>query len=281
MFSPDSRNPSTPRNPDEQIAVSTQREPELPQAETTGPTEFGIAAKNEAHDFRLAADDDELAVLRLVTERRHPAHPHPLLLRGGDLVADALADDLALELRKGQQNIEGQAPHRGRRVELLRHRDKRRAPRIKDLDDLGEIGERAGQPVDLVNDNRIDPPRRDVGEQPLQSRPSHRRAGEPAVIITRAQAHPAFVALAGDEGLASLALRKQRIEFLFEPLLGGFAGVDGAANPCVPPCAEAHWSRHRPALAPTKARAPSVRPKNRGPDQWASVIRSAIAVSDR
>src|SRR5271165_1058494 len=69
--------------------------------------EFGIAAKNEAHDFRLAADDDELAVVRLVTERRHPAHPHPLLLRGGDLVADALADDLALELRKGQQNIEG------------------------------------------------------------------------------------------------------------------------------------------------------------------------------
>jgi len=34
-------------------------------------------------------------------------------------VANALADDLALELRKGQQNVEGQAPHRRRRVELL------------------------------------------------------------------------------------------------------------------------------------------------------------------
>src|SRR6516165_4907032 len=64
----------------------------------------------------------------------------------------------------------------------------------------------------------------DVGEQPLQSRPTHRRAGEPAVIIPRAQAHPTFLALAGDKGLASLALRLQRIEFLFEPLLGGFAG---------------------------------------------------------
>src|SRR6516164_6648544 len=105
-------------------------------------------------------------------------------------------------------------------------------------------------------------------------------AGEPAVIITRAQAHPAFVALTGDKGLAGLALRKQRIEFLFEALLGGFASVDCAANPCVPPCAEAHWSRHRPALAPDKARTHLVRPKNRGPDQWASVI-SAIAVSDR
>ena len=40
--------------------------------------EFGIASKNEAHDFRFAVDDDELAVLRPVTERRHPAHPHPL-----------------------------------------------------------------------------------------------------------------------------------------------------------------------------------------------------------
>src|SRR6516225_10011657 len=156
-----------------------------------------------------------------------------------------------------------------------------RASRIEDLDDLGKIGERAGQPVDLVDDHDIDPPCRDVGEQLLQSRPAHRRAGEPAVIIPRAQAHPAFVALADDEGLAGLALRLQRIEFLFEPLLGGFAGVDGAANPRVPLGAEAHWSRHRPVLAPAKARTRLVRPKNRGPDQWASVIRSAIAVSDR
>src|ERR1700720_3455632 len=34
---------------------------------------------------------------------------------------------------------------------------------------LAKIGERAGQPVDLVNDHRIDAPRRDVGEQLVQS----------------------------------------------------------------------------------------------------------------
>src|SRR6516164_72054 len=62
--------------------------------------EFGIAAEEGAYDFCFAVDDDELAVLRPITKRRHAAHPHPLLLRGGDLVADALADDLALELRK-------------------------------------------------------------------------------------------------------------------------------------------------------------------------------------
>src|SRR6202049_4415228 len=43
---------------------------------------------------------------------------------------------------------------------------------VEDLDNLGKIGERAGQPVDLVDDHRIDPPRCDIGEQQLlQSRP--------------------------------------------------------------------------------------------------------------
>src|SRR6266404_344243 len=70
---------------------------------------------------------------------------------------------------------------------------------------------------------------------PLQSRPIHRRAGEPAVIVSRAQAHPAFLPLAVDEGLAGLALRLQRIEFLLEPLLGRFASVDRTADSSVPP----------------------------------------------
>src|SRR4029077_11967685 len=126
--------------------------------------EFGIAAKDEAHGFRLALDDDELAVLRLITERRRAAPPTPLLLRGGDLVADALADDLALELREGQQNVEGQAPHRGCRVELLRHRHEGGTPGIEDLYNLGKIGERAGQPVDLVDNDGVDPPGREVSQ---------------------------------------------------------------------------------------------------------------------
>src|SRR4029077_5517997 len=43
-------------------------------------------------------------------------------------------------------------------------------PGIEDFDDLGKIGERAGQPVDLVDDHDVDPTRRDVGEEPLQRR---------------------------------------------------------------------------------------------------------------
>ena len=111
---------------------------------------------------------------------------------------------------------------------------KERTSRVENLDDLGKISQRAGQPVDLVDDDRIDPTRRDVGEQPLQSGPIHRGTGEPAVVISRAQAHPALVSLARDESLAGLALRLQRIEFLLEPLFGGFARVDRAANPFLP-----------------------------------------------
>src|ERR1700730_4914136 len=209
--------------------------------------EFGIAAENQPNGIGLAVDHDELVVLHSIPERRHATHPHPLLLRGGDLVADALADDLALELREGQQDVQGQAPHRGRRIELLRHRYEGRSPRIEDLDDLGKIGERAGQPVDLVDDHRIEAPRRDVGGQPLKRGPVHRRAGEPAIVISRAQAHPAFVPLAVDERLAGFALRLQRIEFLFEPLLARFASVDPTADCSVPP--PGSWYLHWPGSA--------------------------------
>jgi hypothetical protein len=72
----------------------------IPIAGTAGTEDQSIG-------IRLAVDHDELVVPHSIPERRHAAHPHPLLLRGGDLVADALANDLALELREGQQNVEG------------------------------------------------------------------------------------------------------------------------------------------------------------------------------
>src|ERR1700740_1403893 len=89
------------------------------------------------------------------------------------------------------------------------HRDEGGTPGIEDLDDLGKIGERAGQPVDLVDNDGVDPPRREVSQQPLQTRPTHPRAGEPALIKSRAQAAPAFLPLALDEGLAGFTLRLQ------------------------------------------------------------------------
>jgi hypothetical protein len=155
---------------------------------------------------------------------------------------------------KDNKTFRVQASHRGCRVELLRHRNKGRTLGVEDLDDLGKIGERAGQPVDFVDDNGVHPPRLNIGEQLLQIGPIHRRAGETAVIISRVQAHPAFVPLALDEGLTGFALRLQRIELLFEPLLGRLGGVDRTADGCVPPhCAS--WLFHCPASA-TRMHAP-------------------------
>jgi hypothetical protein len=53
------------------------------------------------HCVRLVRDDSELVILDAIAERWHAAHPHALLLRGGDLVANAFAGDFAFELGEG------------------------------------------------------------------------------------------------------------------------------------------------------------------------------------
>ncbi len=192
-----------------------------------------ITPEDVPHRLGLGGNDDELAIAHRVAERRHAAHPHPLLLRCRDLVADALAGELALELGEGEEHVQREAPHRGRRVELLGHRDEGHALRVEDLDDLGEVGERARQAVDLVGDQEIDFARLDVGEELLQGRSVHRAAGVAAIVVMLRQHGPALVPLALDEGLAGLALGMQRVELLLQPLLGGFAGVDRATE-CPP-----------------------------------------------
>src|ERR1700730_12888941 len=61
------------------------------------------------------------------------------------LVADSFAGDLPLELGEGQKDIQGQPSHAGGGVELLGDRHERDAAAVKDVDELGKIGERARQ----------------------------------------------------------------------------------------------------------------------------------------
>jgi len=68
-------------------------------------------SEDAAHRLRLGRVDGERALAGIIADRHIAAHPHSLFLRGGDLVADAFAGDLALELGEGQQHIERQAPH--------------------------------------------------------------------------------------------------------------------------------------------------------------------------
>src|SRR5947207_1898563 len=92
---------------------------------------------NEALEDRpdhpsLCLPDDELVVLDLVAERRPSAHPHAALARCSNFVADALAGELALELREGKQDIEGQTTHRCCCVERLGNADERYLVALED-----------------------------------------------------------------------------------------------------------------------------------------------------
>jgi hypothetical protein len=125
----------------------------------------------------------QLAVPHHVAERHRPAHPHAAGAGGGDLVAHPLADHLALELREAEQDVQRQPPHAGGGVERLRHRDKRDVVGVEHLDQLGEVHQRAAEPVDLVDHDDVDQPGLDVAQQALQRGSVQRAAGDAAVVI--------------------------------------------------------------------------------------------------
>jgi hypothetical protein len=72
--------------------------------------EVEVAPEDGAGPLGLFVFDDELLVPAHIAKRYHPADPQPPALGGADLVADPLTGDLALELGKGQQHIEGEPP---------------------------------------------------------------------------------------------------------------------------------------------------------------------------
>ena len=117
-----------------------------------------VSLEDQLDGLRLGRVHDQLAILDIVAERWQAAHPHALLLRCRDLVADALAGHLSLELREGEQHVQRQSAHARCGVEGLGDRDERHRALIEDLDDLGEVGERSRETVDLVDDHHINLP---------------------------------------------------------------------------------------------------------------------------
>jgi hypothetical protein len=67
------------------------------QPEQRDRAKFRIAPEDHPDGRRLGLIHDQFAVLDVIAERHVPAHPHALAFRRRDLVADALASDLALE----------------------------------------------------------------------------------------------------------------------------------------------------------------------------------------
>ena len=73
-------------------------------------------------------------------------------------------------------------------------------------------------------------PRPRVAEQPPECRTLRVGTREASVVVAVRDRLPALAALAGDVRLGGLPLCVQGVELLLEPLLGGLARVDGAAN---------------------------------------------------
>ena len=88
--------------------------------------------------------------------------------------------------------------------------------RIEHLDDLGEVGKRTGQSIDLVDHHRIDLVGLNLGEKLLQGRAVQGAAGQAAVVVGNGQRGPAHPPLGLDVGLAGFAL----IQCFRQPCLG-------------------------------------------------------------
>ena len=178
--------------------------------------------------------DDEAgaraAAVDVVAQDRHATGPLALAALRGDLVSDALADHLALELGEREEDVQRQAPHRLRRVELLRHGDERHLAPVEDLHQPHEVDERPAHAVDLVDHDAVHVASLDVGQEPLEGRALEVAAGEAAVVVAGRQHRPALGRLALDVRLRAVSLRVEGVVLLLEALLGRLARVDGAAD---------------------------------------------------
>src|SRR5258707_369062 len=63
------------------------------------------ALENPHDDCRLGLVHHQFAVLHVVAQWHGASHPHAALARGGEFIADALANYLALELGEAEQDV--------------------------------------------------------------------------------------------------------------------------------------------------------------------------------
>ena len=236
--------------------------------------EFNEALEYVPDQFGLAFVGHQSAVLDVVAQRWHAAHPHALALAGCDLVADAFAGDLALELGEGQQDVQHQPTHRGRRVELLGDRHERHAVALEHLDHLGEVRQAARKAIDLVDDDHVDLAGLDVRHHAAQRRTFHVAAREGGIVVVVGYWNPALGPLAGDVGMASITLGIDGVVFLVESFVGGLARIDRAAHAALQNVA--HRAPRFLVDGLALALVGGLSPKNNGPDQRMPVISRAI-----
>ena len=107
---------------------------------------------------------------------------------------------------RDRQYIEREAAKGISCVELLRYRNEADVALVEDLDDVGEIDQRPAQPVDLVDDDTVDRPSANVGQEPFQSGPVYASTTEASIVIALRQGNKPLAALAADESFSGLCL---------------------------------------------------------------------------
>ena len=101
---------------------------------------------------------------------------------------------------------------------------------IEKFDQLGKIGERTGQTIDLIDDDDVDLAGADIIQQTLEGGAVGIATGEAAIIIFGPDQGPAGMGLASDIGLRRITLGIEGVEVLLQPLFGRDPGIDRAAN---------------------------------------------------
>ena len=85
----------------------------------------------------------QLAIHRIITKRQSTAHEDAFFLRGGEFIADTLANHFTLKLRETQQDIQRQTPHGIFGVKMLGDGYKAHIVLVKNIDHLGKVRQRA------------------------------------------------------------------------------------------------------------------------------------------
>ncbi len=142
-----------------------------------------------------------------VAEGCPSAVPHAFLGAFGDLVGNALGDGLALELAEGKEHVEHEHSHRGAGVEALRGGDEVDLVLFQHLPKLVEVGQVAGDAVELVGDDDIDIAGADFPKEGLHTGAFEVLAGETRVV-DEVGGGPSLVLVDGDGVLAD-AIRKR------------------------------------------------------------------------
>src|ERR1700733_14117649 len=140
--------------------------------------------------------------------------------------------------------------------------------RVEQFDELGKIGQRSGQAIDLVDHDDIKLPSADIIQQSLQVGTIGRPTRISTVIISRPDQGPAGMGLTLYIGRSCNVLSIERVELLTQPVIGGDPGVDRAADGF-----DCGYPHDRASTAGRSAL--SLMPKKRGPFHFVPVIAKA------